>query len=158
MEMKESNKPLWAMERRVTMGDVDAARIIFFVAPMGWQEAAFTGWLHDSGYPLSSLIEAGQSCPTISVKTDFLVPLVLDDWVRLELWPNHLGNRSFSLRTDVYRTSDERLCVQMMTWHVWADMGNDVHDRVKAVALPAWLRQQFGETAHGDNGDEQVEQ
>jgi acyl-CoA thioesterase FadM len=123
------------------MGDVDAARIIYFAAPQHWQEAVFTGWLAALGRPLSALLDEGCAVPVVSCTTDFLVPLVLDDRIRLELWTQHVGRTSFGVRCDVTRPRDGLLCVRLTTRHVWARMGGaGDEERVRAQDLPGWLR------------------
>lgn len=133
-------KPLAVMDQRVAMGDVDAARIIYFAAPQRWQEALFTQWLQQIGRPLVGLIDAGYAVPTVAVKADYHSPLRLDDWVSLELYANHIGRTSFSVRCEMFRRSDSALCVRVTTWHVWARVPASGSETVQPLPLPDWLR------------------
>jgi acyl-CoA thioesterase FadM len=140
MEEPQMDKPLATAEQRVAMGDVDAARIIYFVAPYRWQEALFTGWLQTIGHPLVDLIGTGYAVPTVSCTADYLHALRLDDWVRLELRADHIGESSFRVRCDMVRVSDETPCVRTLSSHVWAALADGPEGRVRAEPMPDWLR------------------
>lgn len=131
---------LSTMDLRVAMGDVDAARIIYFVAPQRWQEALFTGWLQETGHPLSDMIADGHAVPTVSCTADYLSPLRLDDRVRLELRAGHVGRSSFSVQCDVLRQPDRTLAVRVVSSHVWARFSDGPDGGVEAEPMPQWLR------------------
>lgn len=134
------HEPLTTTQRRIPLGDVDAARIIYFLAPQRWHEELFTGWLQDIGHPLVELIDEGFAVPTVSCSAEYYHPLQLDDWVRLELRSHHVGRSSFAVRCHMYRRSDGLLCVQTSSWHAWARLGGRDSGGVRAYPLPDWLR------------------
>lgn len=138
--MAASNHLLTTAKLRVSMGDVDAARIIYFVAPQRWKEWLFTGWLQEIGRPLVSLIEGGHAVPTVSTRAEYHAPLRLDDHVRAELHAERAGRSSFSVRGLFFRTSDDVLCVEVTSSHVWARIDGGGSRPVQSEPLPDWLR------------------
>lgn len=129
--------------RRVAMGDVDAARVLYVATPFRWAEELFTGWLFDVGRPISRLLEQRSSCPTVATTAKYLRPLRLDDLVELELVAERLGETSFVVRMDAY-AADGGLAVQVSTRHVWVELAPD--DDPKPAVPPDWLRSVFPST------------
>lgn len=72
-------KPLRTHSFGVTMGDTDAAGIIYFGAPVGWAERMITEWLAESGWPLSEQLGSGWGMPAVHLEVDYSRPLRLDD-------------------------------------------------------------------------------
>ena len=123
---------------RVTMADVDAAGVIFYVSPYLWREALFTRWLFESGHPLSGLIADGTPPPCISSAASYLGPIRLDDAVALTLSVERVGTTSFDLRLD--GRVDDRHVVVVRTRNVWTQR----HDgELRSSPLPAWLLERF---------------
>jgi acyl-CoA thioesterase FadM len=128
---------------RVTMADVDAAGIIFYVSPYLWREALFTRWLFESGHPLSGLISAGTPPPCISSAADYLGPIRLDDAVSLTLRVERVGTTSFDLRLDGH--VDGRHAVVVRTRNVWTQQREE--GGLRSAPLPGWLLERFGSPA-----------
>jgi acyl-CoA thioesterase FadM len=124
---------------RVTMADVDAAGVIFYVAPYLWREALFTRWLYESGHPLSSLIAAGTPTPCVSSAASYLGPIRLDDAVSLALFAERFGTSSFDLRLDGH--VGDRHVVQVRTRNVWTQLREG--GGLRSAPLPDWLRERF---------------
>lgn len=86
--------------RRVAMGDVDAAGILYFAAPYRWLEELFTGWLKDAGHPVSAMLRSQVACPCVASAATYLAPLSLDDEITLTLQPSSVEHRHHLLRGD----------------------------------------------------------
>lgn len=138
--MSSSAEPLFSAPFRVSMADVDAARIIYFVTPMRWKEWLFTGWLQEVGHPLAGLIDGGFAMPTVATHSEYATALRLDDHVRGDLYAAHVGRSSFGIVARFYRGDDQAPAVEVSSWHVWSRMGEGHHDPVRGQPLPSWLR------------------
>ena len=122
------------------MGDVDAARIIYYVSPLRWHEALFTEWLRVVGHPLSDILASGAATPCVEATIKYMAPLLLDDHIELTLYVDHIGNSSFVLRSSVDKPSRVN-CVEVRAVYVWAEFGQS--GPTGAKQLPDWLRGSF---------------
>jgi acyl-CoA thioesterase FadM len=90
-------RPLARARRRLAMGDVDAAGILYFAAPYRWHEELFSSWFATIGHPVSGMLRAGTGCPCVDSSASYAVPLTLDDEIELHLRPSAAGRTSFAL-------------------------------------------------------------
>lgn len=133
--------PLARAERRVTMGDVDAAGILYFAAPYRWLEELFTGWLKATGHPLSEMLHQSEGCPAVASAASYLTPLKLDDEISLALHPSSIGRTSFSVTAVVRRVADDTMALKVSAWHVWTTFtAGDGAPELRPTPLPSWLR------------------
>ena len=143
---ESSRDSLFASRRRVIMGDVDAAGILYFAAPYRWLEEAFTGWLKQVGHPLGASLREGSGCPCVTSATSYSVPLVLDDEIDLSLRASSIGTTSFSVTVEAVRPSDGAVAVRSTAWHVWSQFDGQAEVPVVVpVPLPDWLRKELAE-------------
>jgi acyl-CoA thioester hydrolase len=131
---------LAVVRRRVAVGDVDAAGILYFAAPYPWLEELFTGWLKDVGHPVSSMLRNRVACPCIASAATYLTPLSLDDEITLALRPSSIGTTSFSVTAEARRVDDGAVAVRATGWHVWAALDGPDHPDISPRALPEWLQ------------------
>ncbi|WP_093356460.1 acyl-CoA thioesterase [Pseudonocardia ammonioxydans] len=134
---------LAATRRRVAMGDVDAARILYFAAPYRWMEELFTGWLKDVGHPVSAMLRNGVACPCVASAATYPAPLSLDDEFTLTLRPSGIGTTSFSVTAEARRVADGVVAVRATGWHVWASFGGGDRPDIARRELPEWLRSEL---------------
>lgn len=138
----QSAAGLLTTAKRVAMGDVDAAGILYFAAPYRWLEESFTGWLQQLGRPLSQILRTGAGCPCVTSATSYDVPLVLDDELELTLRPSSAGTSSFSVTVEVTRRRDGVVAVRSTAWHVWSQFdGHGDPPVVLPAPMPGWLRE-----------------
>jgi YbgC/YbaW family acyl-CoA thioester hydrolase len=132
------------------MSEVDGAGLIYFAAPMPWAERLFSDWLAELGHTTRSLFESGVAYPVVDAHVEYLSPLTLDDVIRLELTAPRIGTKSFVVRTQAIRTSDQRVCARVELVHVYVTgLGGDL----KPTPLPGWLAAALhGEVAADGNG------
>jgi YbgC/YbaW family acyl-CoA thioester hydrolase len=123
--------------RHVDMGDVDAARIIYYVSPLRWHEALFTEWLRMVDHPLSDILASGAATPCVEATIKYMAPLLLDDELSLTLHVDHIGQSSFVLRSRIDKPSRGN-CVEVRAAYAWAEFGDK--GPTGAKPLPDWLR------------------
>ncbi|PXY16710.1 hypothetical protein BA062_38610 [Prauserella flavalba] len=133
--------PLASSRRRVTMGDVDAAGILYFAAPYRWLEELLTGWWKATGHPLSEMLRSGSGCPSVASAARYSRPLTVDDEIALALYPSLIGRTSFAVTAVVTRIDDGAVAVEASSWHVWSSFGDPRSPGgIQARPLPDWLR------------------
>jgi 4-hydroxybenzoyl-CoA thioesterase len=127
-----------ARERyRVAMADVDAAGVLYYAAPYRWRERVFTGWLAAVGWPLSTMLGAGQSCPCVESSARYLAPARLDDELDLSLAVQRVGRRSWGDRLEG-RTRDGQLVIDVRASLAWVE--RDADGAMRAHPLPPEFR------------------
>ncbi|MBB2505238.1 acyl-CoA thioesterase [Amycolatopsis echigonensis] len=138
----DTTRPLVRRNRRVAMGDVDAARILYFAAPYRWLEELLTGWCKAIEHPVSGMFREGSGCPSVASAAQYVAPLALDDEISVALYPSSIGHTSFSVTAVASRIDDGRVMVKVTSWHAWALFGEDDTGAVtlRAQPLPDWLR------------------
>lgn len=137
---------LFAESTRVTMGDVDAAGILYFAAPYRWLEHAFTGWLNQVGHSLSAQLREGFGCPCVTSATWYGLPLMLDDEIELRLLPSTVGRTSFSVTMEAARAVSGAVAIRSTAWHVWSSLDGPLEARVVTpLPMPEWLRRELAE-------------
>ncbi|NMI00195.1 acyl-CoA thioesterase [Pseudonocardia acidicola] len=129
--------------RRVAMGDVDAAGILYFAAPYRWLEELFTGWLKDAGHPVSAMLRSQVACPCVASAATYLAPLSLDDEITLTLQPSSIGTTSFAVTAEARRVDDGAVAVRATGWHVWAAFDGPDHPNISPQVLPGWLQSEL---------------
>lgn len=134
-------QPLARARRRLAMGDVDAAGILYFAAPYRWHEELFSSWFATIGHPVSGMLRAGTGCPCVGSSASYAVPLTLDDEIELHLRPSAAGRTSFALTTTVYRVADRVSAVSATSQHVWSVFpAGSPATALRSAPLPGWLR------------------
>jgi acyl-CoA thioester hydrolase len=106
-------KPLLIQWFRVTMGDTDAAQVIYFGAPTRWAERLITEWMAEAGIPTSALIAAGFGMPVVHVELSYRHALRLDERVRGELRVRRVSRRSLTWACR-FLTEQEQVAVEVL--------------------------------------------
>lgn len=143
-------KPLMAASMRVGLGDVDGARLVYFAAPATWSERLMSEWMAVNGHPLGELFESGVALPVASTTSTFKSPLRQDEMVNLELRVSRIGDKSFTVVTDVLRPGDPDPAIVVETTHVYAEQRGTV---VGTKTMPDWLRADLEPDATAHRGE-----
>jgi acyl-CoA thioesterase FadM len=136
-DAQDGARLLHRMTWRVTLGDVDGARLIYFAAPFGWSERVLSDWMAQEARPLAKLFKDDLAIPVASTKSTFYAPLRQDEVIDLELFTRRIGRSSFTMAVEVRGQSGE-VAVAVETVHVYAA---NTGDGVKPSPLPPWLRE-----------------
>ncbi|WP_179129035.1 acyl-CoA thioesterase [Arthrobacter sp. 49Tsu3.1M3] len=121
---------------RVALGDVDAARVIYFPAVFRWHEYNFSEWLALRYKPLSELLASGFGLPVVNCSATYTTSIRQDDVVRLDSWVADVGESSFTFGTSVLSGDDTASTVE--TRHVWVKIAHD--GTFASAGLPPELR------------------
>jgi YbgC/YbaW family acyl-CoA thioester hydrolase len=107
----------------VALGDVDAARVIYFAAVFRWHEYSFSEWLAAQFMPLSKIFATGFGLPIVESSATYLVPIRQDDHVTLQSWVSDISASSFTFCTTMNNEGTEAGTVK--TRHVWVQIAPD---------------------------------
>jgi acyl-CoA thioesterase FadM len=129
---------LMERDRRVTMADVDAAKILYVPTPYRWAEELWEEFLVGAGHPLSALFEEGWGCPTVANSAQYHAPLGLDDVVRCSLVLERVGRSSFTARMDAARSADAAPALQVWSQQVWVRIVRE--GEYEPSPVPGWIR------------------
>lgn len=135
---------------RISLGDVDGARLVYFAAPAIWSERLMSEWMAVNGHPMGELFESGVAIPVASTSSNFKSPLRQDEMVNLELRVSRIGDKSFTIVTDVIRPADSDPAIVVETTHVYAEQCGAV---VRTVSMPGWLRANLESTSTTESGN-----
>lgn len=130
------------------MGDTDAARVIYFGAPIRWAECLVTSWLADIGCPTSQALRDGYGLPAVHCELDYGSPLRLDDRVQATLWIDHRSERSVTFRSEFAHEGETKPAVVVRVTQVQAATDGE---QLRAVALLPRLA-----AALGHKGNDQM--
>jgi 4-hydroxybenzoyl-CoA thioesterase len=122
---------------RVRMADVDAASVLYYASPYRWLEGLFTGWMAETGHPVSGLLAAGVGLPCVASSARYHKPLRLDDRVTLELLVDRVGKTSVGLHMEG-RIATGELVVEATMIMVSSEV--DESGDITKTPIPAWFR------------------
>lgn len=112
--------PLVCTSFRVVMADTDAARVIFFGAPVLWAERLVTTWLADVGCGTQDSLTRGFGLPAVHCELDYVSPLRLDDQVNASLFVENHTERSVTFRSEFIRAGESTPSVEVRVTQVQA--------------------------------------
>ncbi|CAM5692469.1 acyl-CoA thioesterase [Streptomyces canus] len=112
--------PLLRRRLRVTMGDTDAAQVVYFAAPARWAESMMSEWMAIAGFATSRLLAAGFGTPAVHAEFTYRSCLRLDDELDGCLRLDRLSQRSFTLRSDFALVGVSEPAVQIRLTQVYA--------------------------------------
>lgn len=127
---------------RVVMGDTDAARVIYFGAPLRWSERLMTTWFADIGLPTSHTIDHGGGYPAVHTEVVYRAPLRLDDEVFATLWVDQVANSSLIFHSQF--TTDPGAAPAVEMWLTKVHVRSD-EDGLQAVPLDPSLLAVLGD-------------
>ncbi|WP_319457042.1 MULTISPECIES: acyl-CoA thioesterase [unclassified Mycobacterium] len=115
---------------RVVMGDTDAARVIYFGAPLGWAERLMTTWLADAGLPTSVTLDSGRGYPAVRAEVSYHSALRLDDRVFATLLTGAITNRSVTFHAQFATGFATAPAVEVWLTKVHVRFGADGSDAI----------------------------
>jgi acyl-CoA thioester hydrolase len=122
------------MEVRIYYEDTDAAGVVYHANYLKYLERARTEYFRERGLLVSELAAAGHVFPVVRIEVDFRFPARLDDLLSIVTSTTQSSGSSFSLRQQIFRTSDNRLLVKALV--KLACVGPDL----KARRIPTEVR------------------
>lgn len=118
---------------RVSLGDTDAAGILFFARLFEMVQRAFEGFLADRGLPIERCLDDGILAPVVHAEADFRAPLRLGDVITIEATVESIGDSSVRMAY-VVQTSAGAHAAEALVVHVC--VGSDG----RSVPVPPRLR------------------
>ena len=129
----------FTIEERVRWGDVDAARIIFYGAYIGFFEYAETELFREVGLQYGVMFDELKIwLPRVHLECDFRRAARLDDLLEVSVFVGRFGTKSMRLDFEVRRKGEEDL---IATAHFILAAINQ--DTFETVPIPTELRERL---------------
>jgi acyl-CoA thioester hydrolase len=126
------------------MADTDAARVIYFGAPVLWAERLVSTWLADVGCGTFDALANGFGLPAVRCEAEYASAMRLDDRVQATLWVDKVSARSVTFRSEFTKEGEANPAVTVRVTQVQA--ASDGPD-LRAVQLLPKLTEALSNTA-----------
>lgn len=104
--------------RVVRMHDTDATGVIYFTHAFRYACDSFEEALESSGFALKREFEAGElAFPIVAASSQYFAPLRLCQRVKIELFLESMGQKSFSLLSKIFFDKESVLACQVAITH-----------------------------------------
>lgn len=105
-------------QHKVHLHEVDGANILFFGQLFFIVHNCYEDLLEQYGLPVTDILANGKYIiPVVNTQANYKQPIYLGETLVLSITVKHIGNSSFSLRTDV-RNGSNLLKAEVTTTHV----------------------------------------
>lgn len=94
---------MFMCERKIFLKDTDVTGVIYFGALLQYALEAFEVFLHEKDFKLADMFSKGHLFPVVHAEADYKAPLRVGDGITIKLFLSHLGQKSFTLETEVYK-------------------------------------------------------
>jgi acyl-CoA thioester hydrolase len=105
----------------VTLGDTDAAGVIYHAAAFHWHERQFTEWLAGAGVPLEQILASGRGLPVRRADADYVGAARLGDRIAVRLRFTDVDATQFVFQTSWTQQSTGQAVLSVQTTHVACD-------------------------------------
>lgn len=100
----------------ITLGDTDAAGVLFYPRLFELAQRSFEAFVARGGLPLDRWLDEGLLAPVVHVEADYRAPLRLGDAVTVETTVESIGDSSFRM-AHVIRRADGSLAAEALVVH-----------------------------------------
>lgn len=97
----------------VSMHHTDAAGVVYVGHPIQWAQVGMENLFRAAGHPIETLGQAPIHYPMVRLDINHWGKLRLGDPLRVRSFVSHVGNRSFTVRTQVISNDSIRVTVDM---------------------------------------------
>ena len=125
------------MTASISLGDTDAAGVLFYPRLFELVQRAFEAHLAACGFPIARMFDDGILTPVVHCEADYRAPLRLGDVISVESSVESIGDASFRMAFLV-RGADGTLAAEALVVHVC--LGPDGRSR----PMPEVLRSALG--------------
>ena len=94
---------MFCHKKIVHLRETDATGVIYFTSLLQYGVEAFEVFLHAKEICLSSLLSQGNFFPIVHAEANYKTPLYPGDPIEIQLILSHLGNRSFTLESQIFK-------------------------------------------------------
>lgn len=121
---------MFTHNRSIYLKDTDATGVIYFASLFQYALEAFEALLTERGVSLAQIFSKGYLMPVVHAEADYKSALRAGDIVSIQLSLAHVGNKSFSLESVIFKEEKETGRVKMV--HAFKRQGEE-----KASEIPS---------------------
>jgi len=131
--------------RKVTFGECDPAKIVFYPNYFVWYDQATHDLFESVGLPLQEMeTQHGVLCTMIDAQSGFKSPARWDDEIEIVSEITRWGTRSFTVTHRVLQADSGVLVAEGTEARVCVRRDPDKPDQIQACEVPAAFRTAFG--------------
>lgn len=131
-------------EIRVRYIEIDQMGVVNNVNYFRWLEEGRVEYLRDMGVPMIEIEKDGTFLMIVETHCNYLAPARYDEFVILETWISHVGNKSIRFDYQVIRRDRSEVIAKAHSVHVCTDKSG------KSKPIPAELKSIFMENMEDD--------
>jgi acyl-CoA thioester hydrolase len=134
----QSDVPAFSVPVRVRYAETDAAGVVYYAHYLVYFEVARVEALRRLGVPITEVEARGVLMPVVEARVKYIRPAQLDDLLDVSLSVAGIGPASFAFDYEVRREG-------LLLATGWTRMATVERDSGRAMPLPAWVRELFGD-------------
>ncbi|WP_456416019.1 acyl-CoA thioesterase [Thiolapillus sp.] len=119
---------------QVPFHELDPGGVMFHAHLFSHAHNAYAALLSEAGHSLKTILASDYLLPLAHAEADYLHPLLLDDEVRITVFPASVGNSALHFSYEFHK--EDMLCATAATSHVFLCKASKT-----PVAVPENLRQ-----------------
>ena len=105
--------------KQVFLKETDASGILYFNTIFDYAVQSFESFLLEKQIALSDFFSQGYQLPIVHAEADFKAPILLGQWLELQLRLERLGTNSFTLACDIFNKSSNTLSGHVKLVHAF---------------------------------------
>ncbi len=125
---------------KIRFADVDDARVVYYPQFLDYCHVAFEDWM-EAGFdkPYADIVQREKvGFPAVNLNVDYAAPARYGDTLRVRITCTHLGNKSATVRYEMFRVRDDVLCADARVTVACVDM-----DTFEGQPIPPHFRAFF---------------
>ena len=134
---------MFSSNRFVFLRDTDATGVIYFTSLLHYSLEAFELFLQKENQHLAQLLSEGYLFPIVHAESDYKGPLRVGDEMVLSMYLEKITKRSFSIKTEIRKSSDGELVGLTKIVHAFVLKGESVSSEIP-IELVSLLQTRLG--------------
>lgn len=122
--------------RSIYLKETDATGVIYFTSLFQYALEAFEAYLHSKNFSLSEVLNKGYLMPIVHAEADYKAPLRVGDLISVRLEISHVGNKSFSMNSQMELIGTKQIAGSVKIVHAFVRQGEK-----ESCAIPSDLLQ-----------------
>lgn len=122
--------------RSIYLKETDATGVIYFTSLFQYALEAFESYLHSKKFSLAEIFSKGYLMPIVHAEADYKASLRAGDLISVSLGISHVGNKSFSMSSQVELIHTKQIAGSVKIVHAFVRQGEK-----ESCAIPLDLLQ-----------------
>ena len=111
--------------------EVDLTGAIYFTKALQYAQEAWERWVRETTEGISFWFNKGYGFPIVHAAAQYKIPLTLGDKIIMQLTVQAIGEKSFTLRTEMLLDKSKEVAAEVVLTHAFVKQGEN-----KSSGLP----------------------